>query len=51
MTIDVKNRRKDGKFSVVLGFNNGVRLNKILTADEIKKLQDHEKEIKQNAIN
>ena len=48
MTIYVKNRRKDGKYSVMLGFSNGVTLNKILTADEIKTLQDHEKELQAN---
>jgi len=43
MTVYVKNRRKDGKYTVVLGYSNGVRLTKILTTEQLQKEQENAK--------
>ena len=39
MTLNVKNKRKDGKFSVTLGFDSGTKLNKIVTAEQLEQLK------------
>ena len=35
MTVTVLNRRKDGKYTVLLAFRNGVMLRKILTQAQL----------------
>jgi len=39
MTLVIKNKRKDGKFMVTLGFDNGVKMNKIVTNEQLEKLK------------
>ena len=36
MILQVKNKRKDGKYTVVFAYSNGVRITKILTAEQLK---------------
>lgn len=37
MKLWIKNRRKDGKYTVVYGWDNGVRRTKIITEETLKK--------------
>lgn len=41
MQVYVKNRRKDGKYTVILSYNNGVKLTKILTTEQLQKEQEN----------
>lgn len=39
MKLWVKNKRKDGKYSVTIGFDNGTRFNKIVTPEQLDKFK------------
>ena len=45
MNIWIKNIRKDGKYTVTLGFDTGRRINKIMTREEVLKHQEQARPI------
>lgn len=40
MMIWIKNKRKDGKYTVTYGFDSGKRIHKIVTSETLKKDMD-----------